>query len=262
MALVAVLALPALSQAPKSRIKNIEMTHARAARQPYTAEYKITRVKTLGDGSTITQESTEVVAMDSEGRRMTATTTVPLSGDQTPVTHVSVNDPEARTNSNWSVPGHEVRVTMPTPGLARGCGRSATSLVPMNGNATAAVRRARPTVEDLGTETIQGIEAHGRRTTTTTPVGALGNNEPLVNSTEIWTAIAPGLPNLIVREATDDPRMGKMSKELVSFSQSEPDSTVFQPPPDYEIVTREALSDPCQGIGGVESPSPAPESPQ
>lgn len=118
LALVAVvgLALPATSQAGR-RTATVEMPHLQVARLPYTAEYKISQVRTLADGSTITHESTEVIAFDSEGRRMTATTTVPDSADQTPRTHVNVFDPVARTTSSWSVPGQRATVmNMPAIG--------------------------------------------------------------------------------------------------------------------------------------------------
>jgi hypothetical protein len=263
LALVAVagLALPGAGQAARSRIANVEMGNsARAAQLPYTAEYRITRVKTLADGSTITQESTEVVAVDSQGRRMESTTTVPQSADQTPRTHVSVFDPAPNTHSSWSVPGHDVSVTMLTLGMPnRGCSIGSVSTGPVRGAVTSVIRPAKPIVEDLGTETIQGVEARGRRTTSTTPAGALGNNEPLVHSNETWTAIDPGLRRILARQVSDDPQSGKMTKELTNFSQAEPEAAIFQPPPDYEIVTREALSDPCADIVGRETPAvPAP----
>ena len=154
LALVAVagLALPGAGQAARSRIANVEMGNsARAAQLPYTAEYRITRVKTLADGSTITQESTEVVAVDSQGRRMESTTTVPQSADQTPRTHVSVFDPAPNTHSSWSVPGHDVSVTMLTLGMPnRGCSIGSVSTGPVRGAVTSVIRPAKPIVEDLG----------------------------------------------------------------------------------------------------------------
>jgi hypothetical protein len=235
---------------------------AHAAQLPYTAEYKIARVRTLADGSTITQESTETVALDSHGRRMTSTTIVPVSENQTPKTNVIVHDPEARTNSSWSVPGHGVTVTMPTLGQPQwSCGgRNWVYTAKMNGASATESPRPKSTIEDLGTDTIQGIEARGRRTITTTPAGSVGNSEPLVRTNETWTAIAPGLKGVVARSMSDDPQSGKTIKELTSFNQAEPDAVVFQPPADYDIVTREALSDPCASAEGAEKP-PAPIDP-
>ena len=269
---VAGLALSVAAQGQRSRSTSITMGNSsHTAQLPYTAEYKITNIRILADGSTITHESTEVIALDSQGRRMTSTTTVPISENQTPKTNVTVHDPEARTNSSWSVPGHGVTITMPTLGQPqrasqRPCsGGNWTYIAKMNGTAAAEPPRVKSTVQELGTDTILGVEARGHRTITTTPAGAVGNNEPLVRTNETWTAIARGLRGVVARSVSDDPQSGKMTRELTSFNQAEPDAAVFQPPADYDIVTREALSDPCASAEGAEKPTapiappPSPE---
>ena len=267
LALVAVacLPLPFSGQGQRSRSTSITMGNsAHTAQLPYTAEYKITNVRTLADGSTITHESTETVALDSHGRRMTSTTTVPQSADKAPTTRVSVHDPVARNNSGWSVPGNKASVTaMPEPGATHSS--CATSTPRTATPPTTRVQREKPLTEDLGAETIQGVEAHGYRTTTTTPAGAVGNNEPLVRSTEIWTAIAPGLRSLVARSVSDDPQSGKTTRELTTFNQAEPDAAVFQPPADYEIVNKDAPGSTCPSTESLEKPMapidppPAPE---
>lgn len=253
LALVAGLALPASGQVGRTRSVTLSTGNsAHTAQLPYTAEYKITHVRSLADGSTITQESTEVVALDSKGRRMTSTT-VSQPADKAQTTHVGVHDPVARTNSSWSVPGNKVTVTaMPEPGAAR------SSCVTSNSRAatphTSGIQREKPSTEDLGTESILGVEAHGYRTSTTIPAGAVGNNEPLVHTTEIWTAIAPGLRSLVARNVSDDPQSGKTTRELASFNQAEPDAAVFQPPQDYEIVNKDAPGSTCASTEGAEKP--------
>jgi hypothetical protein len=228
----------------------------RTTETPYTAEYKITRVQTLANGNTITRESTEVKAVDSQGRLMTATTTAPLSGDQTPITHVNVFDPEARTHTNWSSPGQKATViTTFSPGFGNSnCATTTTTSDSGITHSPARVRRVKPAVEDLGTETIQGVEAHGRKTTTTTSAGEIGNDEPLVRSIERWTAIASGLTGLVVREITDDPQSGKTTRELVSLNQGEPALSTFLPPEGYEIVNKDASESSCQSIQQVALP--------
>jgi hypothetical protein len=242
MALVAVCALPSLGQAQQRQITHVQLRNAPVARLPYTAEYKTTHVKTLADGSTITQESSEVVAVDSQGRRMTATTTTPLNGDQTPKTRVMVFDPGTHTSSSCTVPGRQATVTaMPAPGAPRTpCSTSTISAARIPQEIKMQAERLRPTMEDLGTDTILGIEARGRRTTYTTPAGAIGNNEPLMRTSDVWTAVTPGLRGLSVRDVNNDPQMGTTTRELVNFAQAEPDAAVFQPPSGYEIVNREA----------------------
>jgi hypothetical protein len=91
----------------------------------------------------------------------------------------------------------------------------------------------------------------------TSPVGTIGNDAPLVRTIETWTASASGLRGLIVRSIVDDPQIGKMTKELSSFTQAEPDAAVFQPPSGYEIVNREAGGCSSSSSTSVE-PSMAP----
>jgi hypothetical protein len=231
-----------------------------AARLPYTADYKITSVKTLADGTTITHESTEVVALDSQGRRMTSTTTLPNSADQSPRTHVSVFDPVAHTNTNWNVPGERATVmNMTVPGAARAGCAAAVSGRPAS---VAGILPIKPVMEDLGTETINGVEARGRRMTTTTPAGAVGNDAPLVHINESWTAVLPGLSGLLVRSVNDDPQTGKTDKELTNLEQAEPEASFFLPPAEYELENKDAQVASCPVAAGAEQPmAPIPPPP-
>ncbi len=260
---VAGMALPLASQVERGRTR-VEMAHPHMVRLPYTAKYKVTHTRTLANGSTITHESSEVVAVDAQGRRMSSSTIVPLSDEQTPVTHISVNDPVAHTNSSWTVPGQKVTVmAMPAPGAAlSSCAPTTTAPVHFS-----APLMQRPEMEDLGTETIEGVEARGYRTITTIPAGKIGNDAPMQRTSEEWRAIAPGLTGLVVRQLTNDPHAGNMNKELVNFTQAEPDAALFQPPPNYEIVNKEAPACPGTAISSTstesngESFSPIPEPP-
>lgn len=247
------LALSAAGQVAGSHTKPITTgNHAQTARLPYTAEYKISSVKTLAGGTTITRESTEVRAMDSEGWVMFSRTTIPDSGDQTPRTHVQVTDPVARTTSSWDSPGQKATVmAMPAPGSQTSC----PAAVPQ----PTAAESPKQTTEDLGTETIQGVEARGHRTTRTTPAGVIGNDAPVVSTDEAWFAVAPGFRGLKVREITDDPQSGKRDTELVNLNQSEPDASVFQPPAGYEIVTRDAPQVTCAAAKASPAPAPSPQ---
>jgi hypothetical protein len=251
LAAVAGLAVAASGQLVGSRTKTVATGHpAQVARLPYTAEYKISNVSTLANGATITHEATEVMALDSEGRRMNARTEIPASGDQTARTHVWVSDPVARTTSTWDSPGRTATVSaMAAPGTQTSC-PPVTAQQP-------SVEPQKPVVEDLGTETILGVEARGHRTTFTIQAGKIGNNEPLTRIDESWSAIAPGLRGLVVRQSVDNPQSGKMEKELVSLNQSEPDAAVFQPPAGYEIVNKSAPQMQCAAAQpAVAVPSP------
>lgn len=233
---------------------------------PYTAEFKTTTVQTLADGTTITRVATETQARDSEGRSMTSRTQSPFGEGQPSFTFGNANDPVAGTTTNWNSQTRKATVVQFPPGDQRhGCWRSDSGHMTINygpvrprtagaaGRVASSVAgailpngqtmlRDRKT-EDLGTTTIMGVEAHGRRTTVITPAGAVGNDRPLVRTTEIWIASNPGI---VLREVIDDPRMGKTTREVTSLDLGEPDMATFQPPDGYTVVTEEMHQVDCQ----------------
>jgi len=265
-------------------------TNASAAPAPYTAEFRITRVQTLANGATITRETKEVMARDSQGRTLTSTQQIPTSDGQRTITsffHVHLPD---RTEINWNSLTKEAHaIHMPPPGQNPGCWSTAPlSTIPAglpdsvapapnpappvegggggsgiggvvestgstgrivssqaDGAALSQPRPAsvQPVHEDLGNDTILGIEVHGQRITRTTPVGRIGNDVPLVRTTESWTAPSLGLT---LRQITDDPQSGKTTREVVSLDLNEPDPSVFAPPEGYEVIDEEMHQVPCQ----------------
>ena len=74
--------------------------------------------------------------------------------------------------------------------------------------------------------------------TTTIQPGEIGNDALIVSTHENWFSTEFGL---LVREESDDPRNGKRTRELIDFSQSEPDPATFQPPEGYEVTIVEEL---------------------
>jgi hypothetical protein len=228
-------------------------TTVRAAKTPYTAEYKITHVQTLADGTTITRESISVKALDSQGRRLTAFT---MTNADHPGTHVVVFDPVTRTQTIWQSPGQVATVfKMSVPWAEAHC---STSTITHDDILVVGGPKAKYTSEDLGTESIQNIEARGKRHITTIAAGAEGNDAPLVTTSERWTALTPGLDGLVVREITSDPRRGNSTRELTSLTQGEPDPATFQPPEGYRIVTKESsrCADAPPAEAGTETTTP------
>jgi hypothetical protein len=232
------LGLQAAGQVEASRARTVPLSStAQQQRLPYTAEFKTTRVQTLADGTTITHESTEVLARDSQGRTYNLSSSISQDEEQTVHTSVNINDPAAKTHTYWSVPGRRVTVVnqVDAGAVSASCGGS--SLAPMA--QTTEEQRVKPTREDLGKQTFQGIEARGYRTTISYEAGAIGNSAPLVRTHEMWLSSAPGLLGINVRQVNDDPQAGKTTRELVKFTQGEPDLTLFQPPDGYETLNQE-----------------------
>ena len=230
---------------------------ARQTRQPYTASYETTQVRTLADRTTVTRQSTVVVAVDAQGRRMTATTWAAQAG-QAQKTHIVVFDPVAHTLLRWASPGKEVTVSAMPIRATGPCppGAAAQSILIARPGSGTKPQSVKSTVEDLGIEKIQGVAARGKRTTTTIPAGAVGNSEPLVHTVELWTAVAPGLRSMVAREVIDDSQSGKTTRELVRLNETAPDPSVFRVPPLYRIVNREVRIDACPDAEEFEPAAP------
>ena len=268
-------------------------------RQPYMAEFKITHVQTLPDGTTITRETKEVTAEDSQGRRLNSNSQpFPVSPENSQFLHTSVQDPVENTQATWEsqtktarvikLPPQDQRhgcwandagtyrmdygpvrssqlVTEPdarlAPGVVMGTGATVSSGVGAAGSGTitsslssavampsaGTMPHAAPNEhvqEDLGADTIMGVEVRGHRVTTTIPVGQIGNDRPIMSTNEYWTA--PSLGNMILRSTSDSPQNGKQTREVVSLAVGDPDPTVFQPPEGYRVTTEELHQVPCQ----------------
>ena len=91
--------------------------------------------------------------------------------------------------------------------------------------------------ESLGTQTIEGVLAEGTRTTTTFPVGFMGNDRPITTVSETWTS--PDLKTAVLSK-TSDPRFGDTTTKLTNIVMAEPDQALFQVPADYSIVDESA----------------------
>jgi hypothetical protein len=100
-------------------------------------------------------------------------------------------------------------------------------------------------VEDLGTQRVQGFEAQGCRTTKTVPRGAS------INETW-WIELRMGTiqVRLPVRSLDEEPifrdQSFKQTRELTFLRLNEPDLKTFQPPEGYEIKTLEMHEVPCE----------------
>ena len=124
----------------------------------------------------------------------------------------------------------------PTPQIARfqvfaGGASGSVAAVPHLNDASS--------TEDLGTQSINGLAATGKRTTTTIPAGEIGNERPIVIINESW--YSPDLQTVIFSKR-DDPMAGTTTYRLTNISQVEPDPALFQVPADYTINDAEAVT--------------------
>ena len=75
----------------------------------------------------------------------------------------------------------------------------------------------------------------------TIPVGAIGNERPIVVTSEEWTS--PELKVLVLSES-NDPRTGTSTYKLVNLKRADPSPSLFQVPSDYAVIQT-----PGRGVG-------------
>jgi hypothetical protein len=89
--------------------------------------------------------------------------------------------------------------------------------------------------EDLGVGSVQGMETHGYRETTTINPGTLGNDREMIAVREFWFSTQLGI-NL--SSIVDSPQTGKQVFTVRELSTSEPEPSYFEVPAGYKVVDR------------------------
>jgi hypothetical protein len=219
---------------------------------PYSATRKTTLVQKLADGTTITQQTSTKEARDSQGRTRTETKPFGLTNSsQVDFTHVSVNDPIARTWITWTTQSKQAtlmhlpepremisRPRQPTvpqtvqPTFGATANAASTDVVTVRNTAAQPGQHPEFHRENLGGKVIGNLYAEGVRTTTTLPAGMMGNDRPIVTVSETWTS--PDL-KIVLLQTTDDPRSGLHTIEVTDLDRNEPDPSLFQVPAGYTI---------------------------
>jgi hypothetical protein len=197
---------------------------------PYSGERVSERVQTLTDGthiSTITQNHQKTFR-DSQGR---------IRREQSLVTSrlqaveggefilVEIDDPVAGftyvlDESNKAAHRYALKAAPQT-------------VAPQPASTRVMKPRPQPSREQLGSRNIEGVIAEGTRVTSTTPIGEVGNDRPIVSIHEMWYCQEL---QLTVLEKSADPRYGEDTARVANISRAEPDPALFMPPAGYTIV--------------------------
>ena len=221
---------------------------------PYSAQTSTERIQLLADGNRIQQTTSGSVARDSQGRVRREETLPGVGANDADAPHlIFIDDPVAGVHWNLN-PETKTAFKMPfmqikAPALnlssagaiadapentfvftsaagATGAGIQITSRTSL------ATSDTNVTKTDLGTQTIEGVHARGTRITRTIPAGTVGNDLPIVITTETW--YSPDL-KVLVTSKTSDPRMGDTTYTLTNIQQSEPPASLFQVPDGYTV---------------------------
>jgi hypothetical protein len=219
---------------------------------PYSATMANENVQILTDGTRITQSSTGNVARDSEGRtRQDAA--LPAIGNLSAADAphlVFIQDPVAQTAYTLNLTEKTAEKMPPLPPFVSTSGGvvGGKFVAHLDGPPPAApqaamgimvqkmdvgVDQGKVTTEDLGTQTMEGVDVTGVRTTRTIPAGEIGNDRPISIVTEVWTS--PDLKTIVYSKRTD-PRMGEQTFQLTNIVRQEPDASLFTVPSDFKVV--------------------------
>jgi len=197
------------------------------ANLPFTATVEFENVNQLADGTVISHKTYNQIARDSKGRTYHEVHQwIGATGSQeTKIIRITLYDPSTRTRTELS----------PLTKTAR----------QMSGSAPYAVSEQRPgsktasSHEDLGTQTIEGLQARGERISQTFPANTLGNDRPFIVSAEYWYSEEL---QINLRSKRSDPRLGTQTIQVTQLLRHEPDADLFTVPEGFH-VTNQTLSE-------------------
>jgi hypothetical protein len=196
---------------------------------PFSATFSTQTTQVLSDGNQIQRSTTGTLARDNQGRTrrdMTLPSIGPWAASgKTPPHVVFINDPVASTNY----------ILEPDRKVARKMGRASRGGHRPGGpprGSEGSGNNQNIVATSLGTQTVNGVQAEGTRYTRTIPAGAIGNQKPIVITTERW--FSADLQTVVLTKRSD-PRMGETVTQLTSIQRSEPDASLFQVPSDYAV---------------------------
>ena len=203
---------------------------------PYSAQEVTEETQTLSNGNVITRKVQANVYRDSSGRMRTERTVPaghPAPGQTAAQTStrtvVTIHDPVAGVSSELDTTAKTAhQMNLPNfrganPNFQGRPGREA------NGGAN----DANVVSTDLGMQTINGVQATGKRVTRTIPAGQIGNAQPIQIVTETWQSPDLKIPVMVKRS---DPRNGTVVTQLTNITRAEPDPSLFQVPSDYTVT--------------------------
>jgi hypothetical protein len=217
---------------------------------PYTATFTSTATEKLQDDTVLTHTITRVATRDALGRtRDEVTLPARSNGDGEPHTMITIVDPVTHTITQLHA-DRKVAVVhqMPSPhardrwdgadrrgSIRRGPGgpptESASANAPGDGMRGFHHRREdNVATTDLGSKTMDGVTATGRRMTRTIPLESAGKT--IVATHEVW--FSPDLQIELSRSDVD-PFRGTHTVVATSLSKAVPDPALFQVPQGYTV---------------------------
>ena len=214
---------------------------------PYTATEVTETTQTLSDGNKIVNKTSGTVARDSQGR-VRREMSVGRIGSAGTNNHkmLFISDPTAHhqemTETGSRTDTSTVITTDGDPQIIT-LNRAGSTIVnkkvfvknskDSSGAESNESDKKQAKHEDLGTQTIAGVSAQGKRDTVTIPAGEIGNEKPIEIVSETW--YSPDLHATVMRKHSD-PRVGETVFQLTDIKRAEPDPALFQLPEDVKVL--------------------------
>jgi len=199
---------------------------------PMSGDLIVTRDTTLADGNRIHTENQTKVYRDADGRvrREIGFELITPATGAAKRNMIVITDPVAGKRYVLN-PQNKTAHVMPLQPPRHGQGPPPDGEV---GPKWAKHDDANFNREQLGTKTVNGLQAQGTRMTRTIPAGKIGNEKPIEVVTERWYSTDLQLP---LTTTHTDPMMGTVTTNLTNINRTLPDASLFQVPSDYKTET-------------------------
>jgi len=227
--------------------------------KPYSAVMEMESTRTLEDGTRIERKGAEAHQYrDSDGRTRTEHSPIPpgpvVAQAFDGLITVMINDPVA-LKSYILHPHDKTAQERDAPELAQRTMATKSTMEIRPAPLDPDRPRLEHSTEDLGTQTIDGLEVVGTKVTTTYPTGFEGNDRPFSSTRETWCSVDL---RVIIVNKIDNPESGQSVIRLTNIDRSEPDPSLFQVPLDYTItpMATRTLGAPIQSDQHVVMPLP------
>ena len=223
--------------------------------QPLSADIIEETDKSLADGNHIHRETHGRMFFDSEGRTRSEMEIQQFGPGSKPMLHILIIDraekrtiildPEHKTatithfaeSANSEVRVLSRSVARPAGAIFTNPAPSALApvppmlgLPPSPGQIHAGMGER--STENLGTKTIENFTVTGTRDTFTMAAGTMGNDRPIITTSEHWWSADLKMDLLTIFES---PESGKYVRKIVNIRTGNPDPQVFQVPADFTV---------------------------
>lgn len=195
---------------------------------PFSADVVRETIQMLADGNRIDRKSTGTFARDSQGRtrrEMTLANIGPWTSAGKAPHLIFIDDPVAGKIYTLDE-NRKTAFEMPPPPKWRTVLRR-----DRRGRRWGGFRRE-VRIESLGVKTMDGLRVKGVQTVRTIPTGQIGNEKPIVITTERW--YSPQLQTTILLKRTD-PRFGTTVFRLTHIQLANPPESLFAVPAGYTV---------------------------